>query len=444
MSFDDIAGAAFDQSQLNALGVGLIAVAMAWLVVAVSSLKALDSGRLPAATRLAGAVVVTLLATAIVAPLVFGAQYAWTQSQLIGSISQDSATDPALDEANPWENKPRVNVLLLGGDAGTRRTNLRVDSLVLASIDTQTGDTLLISVPRNLERVPFATGTPAGDALAAAFPDGFTNYAGGDLEYVLFAVYPNAASFVPEEAFADSDDPGADATKLAVAGALGIDVDYYVIADLQGFRDIVDAMGGITIDVNYPVPIGTKQDGGCTPARGWIEPGSDQHLDGEQALWFARARCSPGHPTFDYDAIGGDPVVDDYNRMERQRCVMGSLAERADPVELLPRFQALAAATEKNVRTDIPADLFPAFAQLGAKIKNATLSSITLDRDVIDSSDPDYDHLHDVVHEALNPPTETESSEPTAGAGETGEQAGPTEEPAEPDPEQPVDVAASC
>jgi hypothetical protein len=110
-------------------------------------------------------------------------------------------------------------------------------------------------------------------------------------------------------------------------------------------------------------------------------------------------------------------------------------------VELLPRFQALAAATEKNVRTDIPADLFPAFAQLGAKIKNATLSSITLDRDVIDTSDPDYDHLHDVVHEVLNPPTETEPSGPASGAGETAEQADPT---VEPDPERPVDVAASC
>ncbi len=463
-----LAAAAVDRSRLPFVAIALTVLAIAWLIVAVSSLKALDTGRLPPGKRFAGALIVTVLASLIVAPMAVGARYAWTQSNLIETISQDSVTTPDIEEENPWEDKPRVNVLLLGGDAGKGRDGLRTDTVILASIDTQTGDTVMISLPRNLERVPFATGTPAGDALAARFPMGFTDHQPGNLEYVLFSVYRNAPSFVPPEVFAGSDDPGADAVKLAVSGALGVDVDYYVMADLAGFADIVDAIGGVTVDVNYPVPIGTKkiEGGGCTQASDWIEPGDDKRLEGKEALWFARARCSPGHPTFDYAAVGGDdPVKDDYNRMERQRCVMGAIARAADPMALLTKFESLAAATEKHIKTDIPAELFPAFAELGLKVKNASLTSLTINHAVINPGDPDYDHLRKVVEEALNPPPDlNDSIEASASAspGETDESgtdepsstdessgdatssdadADPTEEP---DPTKPVDVTTAC
>ena len=465
---DQLASRAFDRSQLGIVAVGLAALAITWLVIAVSSLKALDTGRLPAGKRLAGALIVTALASVVVAPMAVGARNAWTQSNLIETISQGSATAPELKEEDPWEDKPRVNVLLLGGDAGEGRDGLRTDTVILASIDTETGDTIMISLPRNLERVPFATGTSAGDALAAQFPTGFTDHTPGNLEFVLFSVYRNAPGYVSPEVFAGSDDPGADAVKLAVAGALGVDVDYYAIADLAGFEDIVNAIGGITVDVNYPVPIGTKklEGAGCTQARNWIEPGANKKLEGAEALWFARARCSPGHPTFDYASVGGsDPIKDDYNRMERQRCVMGAIAQAADPMAMLTKFQSLAAATEKNIKTDIPAGMFPAFAELGLKVKNAKITSLTINKDVLNPGNPDYDHLRQVVEAALTPaPDIDESIEASTAAGTsdsseepqepddtTGTDEGddastdPGSDPTEaPDPEKPVDVTTAC
>src|SRR5690606_5807964 len=238
--------------------------------------------------------------------------------------------------------------------------------------------------------------------------------------------------------------------------------------DLQGFQDIVNAMGGITIDVNYLIPIASKRaenGGGCTWPRDWILPGKDKHLSGSQALWFARARCSPGHPEY---AHLPNPVINDYNRMERQRCVMGAIAQRADPMSLLPRFQSLAAATEKNIRTDIPADLFPAFAELGLKVKDASITSLTFTDEVIpDRSNPDYAHIHALVQEAINPPPAVETSVEASneagptddpdegetgpdggtddGAGEEtgGESDAPDDEPTS-NPGQAVDVSASC
>ena len=49
----------------------------------------------------------------------------------------------------------RYNVLLLGGDAGRDRVGLRPDSMTVASVDAETGRTVLISLPRNLQAVPF-------------------------------------------------------------------------------------------------------------------------------------------------------------------------------------------------------------------------------------------------------------------------------------------------
>ncbi len=459
-----LAATAFDSERLGLIAIALAVIASVWLIVAVASHKALEPEGLPAGKRLAGALVVVALGSLVVAPMAVGAKYAWTQAHTIDAISQDSVTTPELSKHNPWEDKPRVNVLLLGSDAGEGREGIRPDTLILASIDTNSGDTVMFSLPRNLEKVPF---TP-GSALAQRFPGGFTNYVAEDPQYFLNAVYRVAPTEVPPEVFEGSADPGADATKLAVGGALGLEVDYFVMADLQGFQDIVNAMGGITIDVNYPIPIASKRaenGGGCTWPRDWILPGKDKHLSGSQALWFARARCSPGHPEY---AHLPNPVINDYNRMERQRCVMGAIAQRADPMSLLPRFQSLAAATEKNIRTDIPADLFPAFAELGLKVKDASITSLTFTDEVIpDRSNPDYAHIHALVQEAINPPpavdTSVEASNeagPTDdpdegetgpdggtddGAGEEtgGESDAPDDEPTS-NPGQAVDVSASC
>ena len=69
---------------------------------------------------------------------------------------------------DPWAETPRVNVLLLGSDSGVGRTGTRTDSMIVASIDTKTGHTVLISLPRNLERVPL----PASSPLRNVYPSG--------------------------------------------------------------------------------------------------------------------------------------------------------------------------------------------------------------------------------------------------------------------------------
>ena len=64
------------------------------------------------------------------------------------------------DEPDPWADIPRVNIALLGSDAGRDRIGVRTDSMMVVSIDTRTGDALLIGIPRNLENVPIPDGNP--------------------------------------------------------------------------------------------------------------------------------------------------------------------------------------------------------------------------------------------------------------------------------------------
>src|SRR6185295_1847380 len=60
---------------------------------------------------------------------------------------------------------PRLNILLLGGDAGPGRVGTRTDTVILASINTKTGDTALISLPRNLTHMPFPVALTAAQVL---------------------------------------------------------------------------------------------------------------------------------------------------------------------------------------------------------------------------------------------------------------------------------------
>ncbi len=169
----------------------------------------------------------------------------------------------------------RYNVLLLGGDAGPDRIGLRPDSITLASIDAASGRTVLFSLPRNLENVPF----PAGSAAARALPHGWSC---GDV-CLLNAVYTWGSQH--RGLFPDAADPGAEAMKQAVSGVTGLHGQLLRARSTSpASAALIDAMGGIELTVGSRVPIG----GGTSRVSGYISPGS-QHLDGYHALWYARS-----------------------------------------------------------------------------------------------------------------------------------------------------------
>jgi LCP family protein required for cell wall assembly len=385
-------------SALEVLAVGSGIALVVWLMVLLNTYLRTRPARPSQAQRALGITLVMVLGVLVTAPLSTTSYYAMTQRSTLNSIvtNEHTATTPTIrhqTRANPWGDKKRVSVLLLGGDGGVGRTGIRTDSVILLSISTRTGKATMFSLPRNLRNVPF----PKGSKLAAAYPDGF-NECCTPGESMLNAIYRNVPAKHPG-ILGRSDNEGADAVKQAVEGALGVPVDYYLLVNLDGFRQIVDAMGGITVNVNERVPINGNTDKHILPT-GYIEPGPNQHLDGFHALWFTRGRFGST----------------DYKRMERQRCALSAIVQEASPARLITRYTQLARASRKILRTDIPQKQLPAFLETALKMKGSTLSSVVFQlSSTFNPNDPDFDYVHQAVQSALYP-----KKRPKASASSTG------------------------
>jgi polyisoprenyl-teichoic acid--peptidoglycan teichoic acid transferase len=377
---------AFNPSDLTRAAIITLVCLSLWVAMVVATFVLLRPRGALGWKLWSGSAAVGVVCLAVVAPVTLVVRDAFAQASVVNAVftHNETATRPTgVTAKDPWDGRTRVNVLLLGGDSGPYREGTRTDTMILASLDTQTGRTVTFGLPRNLMNVPFPPKSP----LHAFYPDGFTG-PGDPGSWMLNAVYREIPILHPH-ALGKSTDEGADAIKQAVQGATGLKVDYYVKVDFTGFRSLVDAMGGITVNVNVPVAINGQTDAGIPPT-GYIEPGANQHLDGFHALWYARGRYG----------------ADDYQRMSRQRCVIGSIIDQANPANLLRRYRSLAAAGKRVVSTDIPKELLPAFVELALKAKDHRPKSVLFrSSDEFNPNDPDYTYMHEKVATALLPPT---------------------------------------
>src|SRR3954452_17061623 len=129
-------------------------VALLWIAVVIAGYRMLLPPRVDRGKHLLGAFVVLLLVAVIAAPAVLVGRLAATQRDLIAGVFHDNGKSATVKAgANPFGSQDRFNVLLLGGDGGAGREGVRTDTVIVASIDTKTGDTTLFSLPRNLENL---------------------------------------------------------------------------------------------------------------------------------------------------------------------------------------------------------------------------------------------------------------------------------------------------
>lgn len=240
-------------------------------------------------------------------------------------VSAPPAT-PAAADRNP---SGRVNVLLLGGDAGEGRWGLRTDSINVVSVDLKTRAAVIIGVPRNLYNAPM----PAGP-LTARFPKGFPGLI--NAQYTWAMGHTDAVI----EALGPTEDPGASLVAASVAEFTGLRLDGWVLTDLKGFIDIVDVLGGVEIHVSRRISLPGNVGGAKHATRGHLDAGW-HHLDGTDALSYSRSRHDDS----------------DYARMRRQRCVLVNLAAQHLDARLLTRWSALAGAISGSVRTNLSAEL---------------------------------------------------------------------------------------
>ncbi len=325
-----------------------------------------------------------ILCFSVAGTLLFGAHLVGVQRDFLITLFGDGAASSAHDG--------RYNMLLLGGDSGAGRWGLRPDSMTIASIDEDTGRTVLIGLPRNMENFPFAEGS----VMDEEFPDGF------DCE----GCYLNGVSTWAEdhpELFGDSKAPGTDATLMAIEGITGLKINYWAMVNLRGFSTLVDAVGGVTLNVRQPIPVGGLGD----DVTRYIDPGVKK-LSGTDALWYARAREGS----------------DDYSRMARQKCVLNALLEQVSPQQALANFEDLAQASTEMFSTNLPASEVNTFIDLGVKAKGQKISTLSLVPPLVNTADPDIELIRDKVDEAIDraegkapPPQKKRNKSPSTVTG---------------------------
>ncbi|MGO2748039.1 LCP family protein [Microbacterium sp.] len=384
---------------LTLVQVLLIAYAVLWVVLTLSTLGIVRLIKVPPISRLA----IPVVALVIVGLLSGGAGYAST----IVASSRGAINDifgqsgPSLPPSDGY-----YNILLLGADSGDGRDSMRFDSISVVSVNADSGAVTIFGIPRELPGAPFSEGSP----MQALYPNGFEGHSSQScgwnpwMNHVRNAaevcredkgagLYPDAASL--------GSAPGIEATKDAAAGVLGIEIPYYIFVDMNGFAAMIDALGGVDINVTERLPKGGPPEGWHGNdvnewAIGWIEPGQ-QHMDGDTAQWYARSRYT----------------TSDWDRMQRQRELQIAILDQFTPQNILSRFNDIAAAGTVLIDTDLPRDKLSEFFDLMLKAKEQPVTTIELvPENGVDEHQPDYAYIHGLVTQTLHPPTPTATPEP--------------------------------
>ncbi len=228
------------------------------------------------------------------------------------------------DKFFPLENPngQRLNVLLLGIDARNGETMARTDTMILASVDTKSKQMSLLSIPRDTRvNIP----KHGWDKINCAAELG-----------------------------------GPEASMKVVSELLGIPVKYYVQANFNGFKNIVDALGGVTLDVDQDMNHEDETDGGVYEIN--LKKGV-QRLDGDKALQYVRFR--------DY------PMADIERTAHQQKFLVTLAKEMLQPGTIL-KLPSLVPEINKHVKTNLSVNDMVTLASAGKKLEDGNIVAQTL------------------------------------------------------------------
>ncbi|EXX87498.1 transcriptional regulator [Paenibacillus darwinianus] len=225
--------------------------------------------------------------------------------------------DAAAEKPPEWEGRERVNILLLGADArGVEEGQVaRSDSMLVASIDPVTKQAHLLSILRD---------------TYADIP----GYGKNRINTAITLGGPNL-------------------TMRAIGNLLDLDIQYYVYADFEGFKALVDAIGGVDYEVEKDMKYVDNADRNRYDID--LKKGY-QRLDGDKALQYVRFR---------HDAMS------DFTRTERQRKFMSAVAKKLQSTWNLVRMKTILDEVQPYIETNLRVSDMLKLGQLGLKVRVA-------------------------------------------------------------------------
>jgi LCP family protein required for cell wall assembly len=267
-----------------------------------------------------------------------------------GGIDPDGDLIAPLPEPSHQPNVEvgeRVNVLLVGIDSSPNRTTQLTDTMLVVSLDPQGAQSAMISLPRDLYGIPL--------------PDGR-----------IFNAKLNSLMAFASARPAEFPLGGAGTLKAAIGDMLGVRIHYFAAINLLGFKQAIDAVGGVDVTVERTISDPTYSDE--WGSRGfYLEPGR-YHLDGVLALAFARSRKGAGD--------------NDFTRADRQQELLQALREQLTAGNVMLTLPGLLDAVKNAIATDVPSDRIPELAQAVQEADMSRLRRIVLKPPEYMTADP--------------------------------------------------------
>ena len=218
----------------------------------------------------------------------------------------------------PARRARRITVLLTGIDSGGNRDHALNDTILVVSLDPVTGKVAMLSFPRDISNFPLWNGGKFTGKI-----NSLMTYAGTHRDQ-----FPDA----PIQTLARE-----------VTFIIGVPINYYAAIDLDGFRTMIDAVGGV--DIVSDRAINDPSYGG------WLSPNhpigfnltaGKHHLGGEDALAYARSRKGNGD--------------NDFTRARRQQQLLVAIEKKLTNPAMLPQLPTILKAASDSIRTNFPAD----------------------------------------------------------------------------------------
>jgi polyisoprenyl-teichoic acid--peptidoglycan teichoic acid transferase len=233
----------------------------------------------------------------------------------------------------PDPKHERINILLVGIDWKPGRGEHLTDTMLVVSLDPKTGQSAMISVPRDL--------------YGAKLPDGRTYNAKLNSLLITATLYKGEYPL-----------GGVGTLKATIGKMLGIRISYFASINLLGFKQAVDSIGGVDITVTRAINDPTYFDENDVKAGFYIEPGR-YHMDGHMALAYVRSRKGIGDS--------------DFTRAARQQEVLTAIRAKLTAGNLITSLPGLLDAVKHTISTDVPGDQLSVLAQA---VQDADLANV--------------------------------------------------------------------
>ena len=361
---------------------------LAWRLLAVGQ-AFLDTSRTGPTGRL-GVVGIVVIAIVVILPHVAVYRYGTIlgdtfERVFTGAVLGADDEPGAVTGPIPMDGE-RINVLLVGVDKRAKRTATLTDTMMVASLDPVGHTVSILSIPRDLIDTPLGNGDVFGPKLNS-----------------LMAYADNRPKEFPLG--------GMRALENAIGALLEIPIHYYARLDFGGFIKMVDAVGGVDVTVTKGFDDPTY-DGYGFDGRGYSIAAGEHHLDGANALAFARSRKALGES--------------DFTRQARQQQILVALRDQATRGgSLLFALPELLDAIGETVSSDVPIDRLPALAAIMEEVGREHVTNVVIRSPLVhpkktrygDSQAPDMARIRAVAAALFSapgtPPTPWPTPKPT-------------------------------